>query len=167
VHEDRIGPVPDSTFELLDHNGNRVTAETYFGLYTMIYFGFTNCRVVCPRTLAKLSAALDDLGELADEIQPLYISVDPERDTPEVMRKFLRSYPRFTGLTGSATEIHRAKQAFRVFTRRATDPVTGYAVPHSAVTYVMDPQGAYTGHFLDSVPAEEIAKRLRSMIVTH
>jgi protein SCO1 len=166
--EDRIdfGPLPKSTFELLDHKGKRVTAETYHGFYTMVYFGFTNCRVVCPRTLAKLSAALDDLRELADAVQPLYTTVDPERDTPEAMHKFLRSYPRFIGLTGSAAEIDRAKQAFRVFTRRADDPVTGYAVSHSAVTYVMDRHGSYAAHFLESASAEQIARRLRSVIVT-
>ena len=105
MSEFRSSGKPTGKFDLLDHHGNRVSSETYRGLFTMIYFGFTNCRVVCPRTLAKLTLVLDLLGSVAQEIQPLYISVDPERDSPEAMRSYLGSYPHFTGLTGSPTEI--------------------------------------------------------------
>jgi len=164
MSEFRSSGKPTGKFDLLDHHGNRVSSETYRGLFTMIYFGFTNCRVVCPRTLAKLTLVLDLLGSVAQEIRPLYISVDPERDSPEAMRVYLGSYPHFTGLTGSPTEIDRAKQAFRVFTRTSDDPITGYAVPHSAITYVMDRQGAYVDHFLDSAPIDVIVGRLREIV---
>ena len=164
MSEFRSSGKPTGKFDLLDHHGNRVSSETYRGLFTMIYFGFTNCRVVCPRTLAKLTLVLDLLGSVAQEIQPLYISVDPERDSPEAMRSYLGSYPHFTGLTGSPAEIDRAKQAFRVFTRRSDDPITGYAIPHSAITYVMDRQGAYVDHFLDSAPIDVIVGRLREIV---
>ena len=151
------------SFSLIDHDGEEVSDETYLGHFVLIFFGFTHCRVVCPRALAKLSAALDSLGPLAERIRPIYITVDPERDTPGAMRGFLRSYPRFTGLTGSREQIDHAKQAFRVFAQRTADPTdnNGYAVPHTAITYLMDTQGRFVAHFTDALSAEEIATRLR------
>jgi protein SCO1/2 len=109
------------SFCLIDHDGHNVSDETYRGQYVLIFFGFTNCRVVCPRALTKLSAVLDSLGPLADRIRPIYVTVDPERDTPDAMRSFLQSYPRFTGLTGSLEQIDRMKKAYRVFAQRVDD----------------------------------------------
>jgi len=112
----------------------------------LVFFGFTHCRIVCPRALGKLCRVLDDLGPLAERVQPLYVTVDPERDTPAVMREFLgRSYPRFTGLTGSPAQIDAAKAAFRVFARRVADPDSpgGYAMPHTAIAYLLDEAGRY------------------------
>lgn len=81
-------------YALVDHHGRTVTEQDFAGRYQLVFFGFTHCRMVCPAALGKLSTVLDDLGPLAERIQPLYISVDPERDTPEVMRAFLEeSYP--------------------------------------------------------------------------
>ena len=156
-------PHPTGAFALVDHDGRRVSQDSYRGFYRLVYFGFTHCRVVCPRNLAKLSAALDAIGDAANEIRPLYITVDPERDSPEVMRAFLAAYPRFTGLTGSLDDIEQAKRAFRIFARKVDDEATGYAVPHSSITHVMVRDGAYAAHFLDSTPAEEIAERLRAL----
>ena len=109
------------SFSLIDHDGQDVSDETYRGQYILIFFGFTNCRVVCPRALAKLSIVLDFLGPLAGRIRALYVTVDPERDTPHAMRAFLQSYPRFTGLTGSRQQIDCIKKAFRVFAQRVDD----------------------------------------------
>jgi cytochrome oxidase Cu insertion factor (SCO1/SenC/PrrC family) len=153
-------------FRLIDHDGQDVSDETYRGLHVLIFFGFTNCRVVCPRALTKLTAALDSLGPLADRIRPIYITVDPERDTAAVMRSFLRSYPRFTGLTGSREQIDHVKGAFRVFAQRRDDQASkgDYAIPHTAITYLVDPQGRFAAHFSDALSAEEIAGRLRSLL---
>lgn len=154
------------SFCLIDHDGHNVSDETYRGQYVLIFFGFTNCRVVCPRALTKLSAVLDSLGPLADRIRPIYVTVDPERDTPDAMRSFLQSYPRFTGLTGSLEQIDRIKKAYRVFAQRVDD-LAGkgeYAVPHTAITYVVDPHGRFVSHFADALSAEEIAARLRLLL---
>lgn len=156
-------PIPASEFDLIDHDGRPVSGRTFEGTFTLYFFGFTHCRMVCPRALTRLTTVLDRLGPLADRIRPLYVTVDPERDTPEVMRSFLLTdYPRFTGLTGTRAQIDAAMSAFRVFARRAGDPddPDGYQMPHSAFTYVMDPLGRYVTHVTDAVHADELERRL-------
>jgi protein SCO1/2 len=154
-------------FSLIDHHGTPVTEKTYLGRWQLVFFGFTNCKMVCPRALGKLTTVLDELGELADELRPLYITVDPERDTQAALQEFLRPYPRYTGLTGLAGAIEQAKREFRVFARRKDDPddPDGYAVPHTAITYLLSPEGEYAAHFPDHLTAEEITTKLRSILV--
>jgi protein SCO1 len=159
-------PVP-GMFTLTDHNGNKVDQNSYAGFYRLVFFGFTHCRVICPRNLARLSRILDALGDRIDGIRPLYISVDPERDTPEVMKKFLEiNYPHFTGLTGNQEQIDKAKKAFRVFAERKADPEDpgGYAVPHTAITYLMDRNGRYLTHFAENLSEEEVLERLTEQL---
>lgn len=155
------------TFDLVDHDGHEVNERTYSGKYAVIFFGFTHCKMVCPRALHRLSTVLDRLGPLAERLQPLYITVDPERDTPEVMKDFLSSdYPRFTGLTGTPAQIDRAKKSFRVFATTVSDPDDphNYQMPHSAFTYVLGPDGAYLTHFTDAVDEDELVTRLSSIL---
>jgi protein SCO1 len=156
----------DGRFALIDHDGQSVTNDTYRGRHALVFFGFTHCRVVCPRALSRITRALELVGPAADEIAPLYISVDPERDTPAVMKTFLAKYPRFTGLTGTREEVDATKQAFRVFAQRKADETEpdGYVVPHTALTYVLDPTGAYLTHFADTVDEETMARRLRELV---
>jgi protein SCO1/2 len=153
-------------FTLVDHHGSPVSERTYLGRWMVVFFGFTHCRAVCPRALRRLSDVLEDLGEVAGQVRALYITVDPERDTPGVMREFLRSYPRFTGLTGPADAVEEAKKAFRVFARRKPDPddPDGYAVPHTAITYLISPDGKYADHFADALPAADVTARLRAYL---
>jgi protein SCO1/2 len=156
----------DGTFELVDHHGTTVSNRTYDGKLLLVLFGFTNCRAVCPRKLAETTAVLDRLGELADRVQPLYVTVDPERDTPNVMRAFLGAYPRFIGLTGDRAQIDEVKLRFRVFAQRvedASDP-DNYNVPHTAVTYLMSADGGYMAHFLDGTDVEQIANKMRELL---
>lgn len=153
-------------FELVDHHGTPVTAQTYRGRWLMVQFGFTSCRMVCPRALAKLGAALDGFGDSA-ALVPLYVTVDPDRDTPGVMRTYLEeSYPRFTGLTGTEEQIEQAKRAFQVFARRRPDveDPDGYAVPHTAITHLVDPGGRRVAHWGDTAPADTIAADLLGRI---
>ena len=155
------------TFELRDHDGRDVTEQSYRDKYVLVFFGFTHCKVVCPRALSRLSNVLDRLGPRADRIQPLYVTVDPQRDNPAVMKEFLSSaYPRFTGLTGSEEQIRTAQESFRVFSRPAPDPddPDGYRMPHSAFTYVLGPDGSYLTHFADVVGEVELFTRLSSII---
>lgn len=165
-----ISPPVGGSFELVDHHGNAVQSASLVGRYLLIFFGFTHCRAVCPENLAKLSRVLERLGPLSALVQPLYISVDPERDSPEVMNRFLGArYPRFLGLTGPREAIDRVRAQFRVFAQRAADDIepNGYAVPHTAITYIMDETGAYCAHFLDGTPEEEIEARLRALLCDH
>ena len=153
----------DIAFELVDHHGSPVSTGSYRGDWLLVQFGFTSCRMVCPRALTKLTGALDQLGPLAARLRPLYVSVDPERDTPDVMKAFLEgNYPRFTGLTGRPDQVEAAKQAFRVFARRRPDPADrdGYAVPHTAFTYLVDPDGRLARHWPDTADAPTIAEDL-------
>jgi protein SCO1/2 len=162
-----IGPPTDAVFALTDHHGRPVTDADYRGRFMLIYFGFTHCRAVCPRALARLSAALAALGDRAERVAPLYITVDPQRDTPAVMKTYLEArYPRFTGLTGTPAQTEAAKRTFRVFAERAADPQdpSGYAMPHSALTYLVRPDGTYAAHFPDAIEPDALAARLRELV---
>lgn len=155
------------TFDLVDHAGRPVDQTAYRGRHLVVFFGFTHCRMVCPRALERLTAALELLGPLAERVQPLYVSVDPERDTPRVMRTFLATTaPAFTGLTGSSEQVAAVKDAFGVFSRRRATPDDphGYDVPHTALTYVLDTDGRYVTHLSDALTAEQLADRLRPLL---
>lgn len=156
-------------FSLTDHHGRGVTDASFHGKYALLFFGFTHCKVVCPRALGRISAAMDLLGDLADDVQPLYITVDPERDTTTVMRAFLEAdYPRFLGLTGDKEQIAAVKTAYKVFAERVDDPEApdGYNVPHTAFTFLLDRQGNYCAHFVDAGDAQELADKLRAKLET-
>jgi protein SCO1/2 len=155
-------------FDLVDHDGRRINRATYAGRFVLLFFGFTHCRAVCPRALTRISAALELLGDLADSIQPLYVSIDPERDTPAVMKAFVAErFPRFTGLTGERNHVDAMKKDFRVFAQKADDPAdpNGYAMPHTALTYMLDPAGDYLAHFPDTIDAQELAGRIRAFVL--
>lgn len=155
------------SFTLVDHHGIEVTETSYAGRYLLVFFGFTNCALVCPRALRRLTDVLAQLGADADRIQPLYATVDPERDTPEALKSFLaRTAPAFTGLTGTQEQVDAARSAFHVYTQRRADPSApdGYAMPHTAITYLVGPDGGFVAHFGDAVPAEEVCTRIRHIL---
>ena len=158
-----MSPPPiHATYSLVDHHGAAVTGRTYRGCWQLIQFGFTSCKVVCPRALTKLSASLDAVEATIGSapLVPLYITVDPDRDSAAVMKAFLEaSYPRFTGLTGTLQQVDDAKRAFRVFTRRR-DAEGGYEVQHTAITYLLDPEGRPAHYWPDTHTAETIAADL-------
>jgi protein SCO1/2 len=154
------GAPENLAFSLVDDQGVPTQLSDFKGR-------FTHCKVVCPRALTRLSGVLEQLGERSRWLAPLYISVDPDRDTPEVMRSFLsKSYPRFTGLTGDKQAIDGARAAFRVFAARRADPDNpdGYEMPHSAITYLIGPDGRLLTHFADSVEGSKVAERLRTLL---
>lgn len=155
-----------ATYSLVDHHGTPVTEGSYAGRWQLVQFGFTACKVVCPRALAKLDAALDALDRTSGPapLVPLYVSVDPERDTPAVLAAFLgASHPRFTGLTGTPEQVDGATRSFRVFARRRDTP-DGYEVPHTAITYLLDAAGRPALHWPDHAVAETIADDLRRLL---
>jgi protein SCO1/2 len=158
-------PPIQATYSLIDHHGTPVTERSYRGRWQLVQFGFTSCKVVCPRALAKLTAVLDTLEHKSGSVPlvALYVTVDPDRDSPAHMKAFLEaSYPGFTGLTGTPEQIDRAKDAFRVFTRRrdTVDPGDGYDVQHTAITYLLDPDGRPAHCWPDTHTAETIAADL-------
>ncbi|GAY07389.1 SCO family protein [Pseudonocardia sp. N23] len=149
---------------LVDHHGTPVTEASYASRWQLVQFGFTSCKVVCPRALAKLDDALDRLGTDAAAVVPLYVTVDPERDTPQRLKAHLdATHPRFTGLTGTAAQTEAAADAFRVFTRRRDTP-DGYDVQHTAITYLLDPSGSPARHWPDTHDAERIAADLTALL---
>ncbi len=160
----RIG----GSFALTDHRGRQVTERTFQGSYLLIFFGFTHCKVVCPENLSKLSQVLDRLGPLAERIQPLYVSVDPDRDKPEVMRSFLESrFPKFLGLTGDRQQVTEMKAAYKVYAQQeGADAQGNYDVPHTAMTFLMDEKGDYVTHFSDVTSAEQIVARLAGLLTS-
>lgn len=161
-----LGPV-GGPFRLTDHFDRPVTDATFLGRPALLYFGFTHCRVVCPRSLARLSAAIELAGATPDQLQPLLISVDPARDTPEVLRAYLeQNYPRFLGLTGDSAQIDVMKTSYKVYARRIEDALDphGYAVAHTAFSYMLGADGGYLTHFTDIADEWRIADAIRSAI---
>jgi len=150
-------------FSLIDHTGRRVTDKDFRGRYMLVYFGFTYCPDVCPSGLQVIAAALQQLGPKADRVVPLFISVDPERDTPEQMAEYVKSFdPRLIGLTGSPAEIEAVAKAYRVYFKKVTDEksTAGYTIDHTALIYLMGPDGNYVTHFSHATSVDQLAERL-------
>jgi cytochrome oxidase Cu insertion factor (SCO1/SenC/PrrC family) len=154
-------------FTLTDDSGRRVTERDYAGKFMLVFFGFTNCPDVCPTALQVMAAALNKLGTKADRIVPIFITVDPERDTPEQLARYVKSFhPRLVGLTGSQAEIETVIKEYRVYARKVNDPksTAGYTMDHSAIIYVMGPDGAYRTHFTHTTDVDGLAERLGKML---
>jgi protein SCO1/2 len=151
-------------FSLLDQTGRRVTDQDFRGRYLLVMFGFTYCPDVCPSELQVIAAALDKLGPQAARVVPLFITVDPERDTPSQLATYLKSFdPRLIGLTGTAAEVETATKAYRVYARKVADPksTAGYTMDHSALIYLMGPDGAYRTHFAPGIGVDALAERIK------
>jgi len=128
--------------ELTDHDGKRRTLEDFKGKVVVLFFGFTHCPDACPTTLAELATVAKELGPDAQRMQVLIVTVDPERDTPEVLRKYVPSFnPSFLGLYGTPAETTAAAKEFKVYFNKQPQPGGGYTVDHSAGTFVLDAQG--------------------------
>jgi protein SCO1 len=154
-------------FTLTDHTGKRVTDQDFRGRFMLVFFGFTFCPDVCPTALQVMAAALDKMGAKAEQITPVLITVDPERDTPEQMAMYVKSFhPRLVGLTGTPAEIEAVAKAYRVYYKRVPDPKSsaGYTMDHSAIIYVMGPDGAFRTHLPYTVNADAMADRLSKLL---
>jgi protein SCO1/2 len=154
-------------FTLTDHTGKRVSDQHFRGRFMLVFFGFTFCPDVCPTALQVASEALSMLGPKAERIAPIFISIDPERDTPSQLASYVGSFhPRLVGLTGSQAEIDAVVKAYRVYVRRVDDPKSsaGYTFDHTSLIYVMGPDGAYRAHFTHATNAEAMAKRLAGLL---
>ncbi|MCD1636712.1 SCO family protein [Martelella mediterranea] len=155
-----------SEFSLTDHNGNRVTEANFRGRWQLVFFGFTHCPDVCPTTLAYMAEVLDRIGNQSQHIAPLFITVDPTRDTPEVMAEYVRAFhPDLIGLTGTEAEIGAAAHAFRVYYEKMEEASApdGYLMAHAGHIYLMTPEGRYEAVFREG---EQSAQEMASKIVT-
>jgi protein SCO1/2 len=154
-------------FTLVDQNGKQVTDKDFRGRYMLVFFGYTHCPDVCPAELQVMSQALDDLGPKASEIVPVFVSVDPERDTPKVIGAYVKNFgPNFVGLTGSAEQVAQAAKAYLVlyskFFPNGQANKNDYSVDHSSFLYLMGKNGEYVTHFNFGTSPEKMAETLRS-----
>ena len=151
-------------FALQDGNGKTVSDQTLRGRPFLVYFGYTHCPDVCPTELARISDILSRMAEKS--IPVLFITVDPERDTPKTMQDYVGSFnPAIVGLSGSAQAVEAAEKAFRVFARKGQPQADGdYSMDHSSVVYLMDKNGAFVEAFNVERPPEEAAKELEKFL---
>lgn len=149
-------------FRLSDHEGNDVGPETLIGRPTMVFFGFTYCPDVCPTTLSDISGWLDDLGEEAEEMNVVFITVDPERDTVEAMAEYVSYFhPLMRGWTGLEEEIARAAQGFRARYERVPTEGGDYTMNHTASVFLFDAEGRFTTMIDYHEPGEFAVPKIR------
>ncbi len=173
-------------FTLTDQHGNMVNDGDFRGKVMLVFFGFTHCPDICPVTVSNLSKAMELLGEQADSVVPIFITVDPKRDTPEAMSAFLANFDkRIVGLTGTQEEISKLEAAYKAYAARTDvavpegheeghegdedhhDDANGghddgdYMMDHSAYIYLMDKNGTYSKIFSSTTPAEELARAVQ------
>jgi protein SCO1/2 len=139
---DVTGAAFGKTLELTDHNGKPRTLADFRGKVVTVFFGFTHCPDACPTTLAEMSQVLRELGVDADKVQVLFVTVDPERDTPQVLSQYVPAFhPSFLGLSGDADATARTAKEFKIFYQKQPVKTGGYSVDHSAGTYIFDREG--------------------------
>jgi cytochrome oxidase Cu insertion factor (SCO1/SenC/PrrC family) len=155
-------------FALIDQHGRRRTDADFRGKMMLVYFGFTSCVDVCPTDLHNIGLALQKLGDAGKGIQPLFITVDPERDTPKRLAAYVPSFhPTLVGLGGSAAAVRRAADAYRVYYKKVPNrqgSSTDYEVDHSAVVYLMDRNGKYVDFFPPGTPPDRMAEILQRVL---
>jgi len=150
-------------FQLIDHTGRQRSDTDFRGKLLVIYFGFTSCPDVCPTELQSISLALDALGPAAAAVQPLFISIDPERDTPARLADFVSSFhPQFVGLTGELAAIRKTALAYKVFFARHRTASENYPVDHTGFVYLVGKDGRYRGFLPPGSSPQDIRDALRA-----
>ena len=146
-------------FTLMDHNKRQITEKSFPGKFLLITFGYTHCPDICPSGLSNISNALKKLGKTAKLIQPLFITVDPERDTPKVLASYVDHFhPSLRGLTGQKTQIESVARAFRIFSHTVTqDDASEYLLNHTTFIYLMAPNGKLARIFRHQTAADDLA----------
>src|SRR5574340_415655 len=164
--EPEVGIV--SRYLLMDHKGRAVSDQDFRCRFQLIAFGYTFCPDICPTTLAEMSVVMDKLGKRSERLQPLFVSVDPERDTPEVLARYTAFFnPRIIGLTGSPELVRRVADHFKVRYEKHWEPGAAkdqYSVDHSAGMYLLGPDGRFLVKFAYAMPVQEIAERLKAIL---
>lgn len=152
-------------FSLIDHHGKRVTDRDYLGKPTLVFFGYTHCPDVCPTTLFELTTQLEELGPDADRLNVLFITVDPERDTPEQLALYLSSFdPRIIGLSGSPEDISAATKAYHIYAKKVPLNDGDYTMDHTATIAMMNSKGKYVGAMHYQAPTAITHAKLRRLL---
>ena len=161
------GPAVGGPFTLEDSSGHTVTDRDFRGKYVLIYFGYTYCPDVCPTTLNAVANAIDRLGRKANELQPLFITIDPRRDTPTVMKQYTAAFsPHLLGLTGTPTQIAEVAKEYRVYyAEHRTGPgPDDYTMDHSSILYLIGPDGRFIAPIRTDETGAEIAADLTRLM---
>ena len=152
-------------FSLVDGDGKTVTDASFRGKWMLVYFGYTHCPDACPTALNDMTAALDQIGDGKKDVVPVFITVDPERDTPAVMKDYVSAFGTpIAALSGSRPQVEAAMKAYRVYAARHPTK-DGYDMDHSSIIYVMDPQGRFTAIFTHEASPDQIAAKLKELRV--
>jgi len=152
-------------FSLVDHHGKSVTDRDYLGKPTLVFFGFTNCPNVCPSTLLEITDQLKELGPDADRLNVLFITVDPERDTPQQLALYLSSFdPRITGLSGTPENILAAEKAYHIYAKKVPLEDGGYTMDHTATVAMMNSKGQYVDAMHFQAPIATTRAKLRRLL---
>ncbi len=160
-------PVIGGHFTLVDQDGKPFDSDRFKGKPTLIYFGYTYCPDVCPTSLLLMETAVDQLGpDTANKVNLVFITVDPERDTPAVIKGYVSNFgPTIIGLTGTPEQIARAAQAYRVYYQKAPSKDGGpYLMDHSSILYLLDRNGRFITHFTHEAKAETISAALGKLL---
>ena len=167
------GPIGSGTaliggpFTMLNHKSETVTEKIFEGRYTLYFFGYTFCPDVCPTELQVITAALKELGLDASKITPVFVSIDPERDTPKIIREYIANFDsRFVGLTGTPEQLAVMAKAFHIYYKKETDPkdAQNYGMDHPSILYLMAPDGKFAKHFPYTTDAKNLALGLKSVL---
>ncbi len=151
-------------FQLIDQNGARVTEATYKGGPSIIFFGFTHCPDVCPTTLFEMTEVLKRIPK-NQKVAALFVTVDPERDTPEKLKDYLSSFdPRISGLSGTREQIDATLKAYRVYAKKVPQENGEYSMDHSAIIYLMDKQGRFVNALNMQQPPEAVAREIQRLM---
>ncbi len=153
-------------FAMTDHTGRAVTEADFAGRFLLVYFGFTFCPDVCPTELGTIAAALDAMEQAGERVTPVFVTVDPERDTVEAMADYVaRFHPRMVGLTGTPQQVAAIARAYRVFYSKVQRPeMTQYLVDHSSFIYLVGPDGRVRSLFRPETSPEAIAQAVRAQL---
>ena len=152
-------------FTLVDHNGDPITQEAFAGRLTMVFFGFTHCPEVCPTTLYEMAGWFEALGDEGRDLQAFFISVDPERDTPEIMKNYAEAMTdRVTGITGDPDEIAKVIAAWHVYAAKIPTDDGDYTMDHTASVFLIDEDGAFKGTIAYGENPETAIAKLKRLV---
>ena len=152
-------------FALTSADGRTVTDQSYRGQWQLIYFGYTSCPDPCPTALNNMGVALDRLGPDAASLQPIFITVDPKRDTREALAEYLKSFdPHIVALTGTADQIAAVVKEYRVYVSAHSESGSDYTVDHSSLYYLINPDGKFVNVLPGDLSGDDMADRLRYLM---
>ncbi|AUH53400.1 SCO family protein [Chromobacterium sp. ATCC 53434] len=161
IDDDAMG----GAFTLIDYNGKPRSLDQFRGKVVALFFGYTNCPDVCPTTMLEYGSVMKQLGADADKVQVLFVSVDPERDTPRVLAGYVPHFDkRFIGLTGGVDAIEKVKKQYKVVAQKVPTPGGGYSVDHSAGSYLLDRDGKLRVFEAYGTPASNLAYDIKQLL---